>query len=519
MFIGMTYLMWIYRSLSWITMVFSYLILLVIPLYSVSIIIIIFSDPDGVTILFNLLLLVIEVLGFSFALYLFYMISGAFKFRCRSPSHPERPLENPSFSVIVPSHGTSFPILRKTLEGALKIEYSDFDIIVSDNGLDPDVTRKLREFCEENQIQFFHKPDSRGFKAGNINAVLGKIRGDFLVILDSDHIPVPTLLAEFAKAMSDKEIGYIQAKVSYRNTQRLYQAANSILYSQFFEVFEAAKDQRGVVLFNGTTGCFRREVLVEVGGFSEDTLIEDIDTSFKILSRGYKGKYLDFIGSYGLVPETAREQVAQLWRWAHGACNILRIRLRTILSSPNLGWLKKFELILNAMAFFSGISIVFLISILSIMIIADIPFLRYDFYGFHLGFLMPTLVSIAYTAAAILAIVWEDRQNSLIVRCLQLIPFYLFSLGAFLFLISGVIEGLLLKNTPLSEGSVWNREVHVIRNSCLAILFSVCLIILGLANLHNIFSIFILGSGINWLLAPFVLLYEELFPPPKFTDK
>ncbi len=511
--------MWIYRSLSWITMAFSYLILIVIPLYTVSSVIIIFSGTDGVTILLNLLLLVIEVIGFLFALYLFYMISGAFKFRCQSPSHDEGSLGNPSFSVIVPSHGTSFSILRKTLEGALKIDYSDYDIIVSDNGLDPDVTRQLREFCEENKIRFYHKIDSRGFKAGNINAVLGEIHGDFLVILDSDHIPVPTLLTEFAKVMSEKEIGYVQAKVSYRNTQRLYQAANSILYSQFFEVFEAAKDQRGVVIFNGTTGCFRREVLVEVGGFSEDTLIEDIDTSFKILSNGYKGKYLDFIGSYGLVPETAKEQVAQLWRWAHGACNVLRIRSRTILSSPNLGWVKKFELILNLMAFFSGISIVFLVCILSIMIIFDIQFLRHELLGFHLGFLMPTLVSVAYTAAAVLAIVWEDRERSLIIRFLQLIPFYLFSLGAFLFLISGVIEGLLLKNTPLSEGSVWNREVHVIRNSILAIFFSVCLIIIGLFGLSNIFSFLVLGSGINWLLAPFILLYEELFPPLKYNSK
>ncbi|MHA2244585.1 MAG: glycosyltransferase [Candidatus Hodarchaeales archaeon] len=507
--------MWIYRSLSWIFLFISGLILIAIPLYTVSSIMIILSETNFLIILFNLLLLVIEEIGYFFAFYLFYMISGAFQFRCQSVHENQSSFENPSFSIIVPSHGTPFSVLKKTLEGVLKIDYNHYDVIVSDNGQDPSVTKQLKEFCEESHIQFYHKADTRGFKAGNINAVLDKTRGEFIVILDSDHIPVPTLLTEFSKAMSDKKIGYIQAKVSYRNTQKLYQAANSILYSQFYEVIEAAKEQRGVVLFNGTTGCFRKEVLVEVGGFSEETLIEDIDTSMKILSQGYEGRYLDFIGSYGLVPETSKAQVAQLWRWAHGACNILRIRLRYILFSTNLGWKKKFELILNAMAFFSGISVVLLVTLLAIMMLVGIPFLRTEVFGFHFGYLMPTLVSVSYSIAALLAIIWEERETNLIIRLLQLIPFYLFSLGTFLYLISGVIEGLLLKNTPLSEGSVWNREIHVIRNSLLFLCFSGIIIVIGIFHMSNPFSLFIIGGGVSWLLAPIVLLYEELLPPQK----
>ncbi|UCE14509.1 MAG: glycosyltransferase, partial [Candidatus Heimdallarchaeota archaeon] len=296
--------MWIYRILSWITLTISILILLVIPLYTGSSLLLILSNTELTTIFLNLLLLVIEEIGLLFALYLFYMISGAFRFRNQSFSqnNSKNSIESPVFSIIVPSHGTSFAVLKETLEGVLRIDYSSYEIIVSDNSQNPNITNQLKEFCEENSIQFYHKSDTRGFKAGNINAVLDKTKGDYIVILDSDHIPVPTLLSEFSKAISDRKAGYFQAKVSYRNTQRLYQAANSILYSQFYEVFEAAKDHRGVVLFNGTTGCFRKDTLVEVGGFSEDTLIEDIDTSMKILSQGHIGRYLNFIGSYGLVP-------------------------------------------------------------------------------------------------------------------------------------------------------------------------------------------------------------------------
>lgn len=505
--------MWVYRTLSWITLVISILILIMIPVYILSSILIILSAAEVTTILFNSLLLGIEVIGYLFAFYLVYMISGAFHFRYQSPSKNHDSIENPSFSIIVPSHGISFSVLKETLEGALKIDYNHYNIIVSDNGQDPSVTRLLKEFCEEHLIQFYHKSDTRGFKAGNINAVLNKIHSDFIVILDSDHIPVPNLLTEFSKAISDKKVGYVQAKVSYRNTQRLYQAANSILYSQFYEVFEAAKERRGVVLFNGTTGCFRRDVLVEVGGFSEETLIEDIDTSMIILSKGYEGRYLDFIGSYGLVPETAKAQVAQLWRWSTGASSVLRLRLGMILGSKHLSWFKKFELILNAMAFFSGISVVLLMTILAIVILGDIPFLRPHLFGIHSGYVMPSLVAISYSFSAFLAILWEPREQHLVTRIIQLIAFYIFSLGTFLFLISGVIEGLLLKTTALSEGAIWNRQVHVIRDSLLALCFCVILILIGLKGISHPFALLLVGGVAGWILAPLILLYEEIFPP------
>ncbi|MHA1214457.1 MAG: glycosyltransferase family 2 protein [Candidatus Hodarchaeales archaeon] len=516
--------MWIYRLLSKVGLVISLIIFVIIPIYAFISLSWIFKTTSLISILLNIFVLIIEEIGLAFALYLFYMIYGAFTFRIENKKALNKTMIEPFFTIIIPSHGTPFTTIKDTLEGAMKLDYEKYEIIVSDNGQDPIVTEKLEEFCKAKNIPFYHKDDSRGFKAGNINAVLDKALGDYIIILDSDHIPVSDLLKKLSKFINEErekgsgEIAFIQAKVAYRNTNRLYQKANSILYSQFYEVFEAAKDNRGMVLFNGSTGCFKTDILKQYGGFSEETLIEDIDTSMKILIDGYKGRYLNAVGSYGLVPETAKDQVSQLWRWAHGACSILRLRMRKILFSK-LGLLKKAELILNAMAFFSGICIVALMGILSIMIILKVDYLRPVFLGIHLGYLMPTLVGISFSISAFLAILWEERNDPLISRLFQLIPFYLFSLGAFLFVISGVIEGLLLKNTPLGEGSVWNREIHALRNSVIALLFCGLMISIGFYGVINGFSAgfgwFIISGVLTWVLAPIILIWEEVFPPIK----
>ncbi len=514
--------MWVYRLLSRVSFIIAYMILIFVPFYITIGLIWVFQSFNLLEIMLNLLLLLIEIIGFSFAFYLVYMIAGAFQFHANNVSIDEKVLNLPFFSIIIPSHGTSFSILEETLLGALKIKYDNYEIIVSDNGQDSSTTNQLKTFCEKNKIKFYHKDDTRGFKAGNINVVLSKTKGEYIVILDSDHIPVPSLLTEFAKILGNKKynssdnIGFIQAKVSYRNAFRLYQKANSILYSQFFEVFEAGKHNRGMVLFNGSTGCFRKKALIEEGGFSEQTLIEDIDTSIKILCNNYSGKYLNFVGSKGLVPETAKKQVAQLWRWAHGACSILRLRTRPIFAS-NRKLSEKGELILNAMAFFSGISVVALIITLALLISFQMSFLRPSILGIHTGFIMPSLVGVFFSISSILAISWEERQQNFIYRLLQLIPFYLFSLGAFMFLISGIIEGLMLKNTPQSEGRVWNRQIHTIRDSLIILGVSLLIVFIGIVGVLNNFSggfgWFVIGGALSWMLAPLVLLWEEISPP------
>ncbi|MCK4848595.1 MAG: glycosyltransferase [Candidatus Heimdallarchaeota archaeon] len=502
----------IYTGLSIVFRIISFLVLLYLPLYTLISLLFTFSTSNIIVIILNLLLLFMETIGIIFAFYLFFSISGSLFFRTKHKMKTSSS-NKPFFSIIIPSHGTPFVILRKTIEGALKLDYDNYEVIVSDNGKNMSVTENLRNFCEQKKIIFHHKKDDRGYKAGNINAVLKLTQGEFIVILDSDHIPKPELLMIFAPIVEDPTIGFVQAKVGYRNTRRFYQAANSILYSQFYEVIETAKDHRGLVLFNGTTGCFRKSVLNEIGGFSEDTMIEDIDTSLLILARGYKSKFINHIGSHGLVPETSKAQISQLWRWTHGACNILRIRLITIAKSSQISWSKRLELILNAMAFFSGISIVFLFTLLTLMITAQIPILRVSILGINTTFIMPSLVSVSFTITSILAVLWEDRETNIGRRLGQLIVFYLFSLGSFLFLISGLIDGLLLRNTPKSETGVWDRNFNVIRNSLMAIGFIFVLIFCLIQSLPNEFSLLLLGGIGSWIFTPLMLLWEEIFPP------
>ena len=54
--------------------------------------------------------------------------------------------------------------------------------------------------------------------------------------------------------------------------------------------------------FNGTAGVWRKESIIDAGGWSDDTLTEDLDLSYRAQLRGWKFKYLEDFDSPAELP-------------------------------------------------------------------------------------------------------------------------------------------------------------------------------------------------------------------------
>jgi cellulose synthase (UDP-forming) len=54
----------------------------------------------------------------------------------------------------------------------------------------------------------------------------------------------------------------------------------------------------------GSAAMIRRQAILEIGGFVTATAIEDQATAVKLLSKGYKTRYLNEPLSVGLAPES-----------------------------------------------------------------------------------------------------------------------------------------------------------------------------------------------------------------------
>jgi cellulose synthase/poly-beta-1,6-N-acetylglucosamine synthase-like glycosyltransferase len=68
----------------------------------------------------------------------------------------------------------------------------------------------------------------------------------------------------------------------------------------------------------GAIGAWRRDLVVEAGGFADNTLAEDTDLTLTILKMGYEINYEEEAIAYTEAPDTIRGFVKQRFRWMFG---------------------------------------------------------------------------------------------------------------------------------------------------------------------------------------------------------
>jgi hypothetical protein len=85
--------------------------------------------------------------------------------------------------------------------------------------------------------------------------------------------------------------------------------------------------------FSGTGGMWRRQAIVEAGGWQHDTLTEDLDLSYRAQLAGWRFVYRPDVVTPAELPEEMSAFRAQQYRWAKGTVQTSRKLLGRVLRS------------------------------------------------------------------------------------------------------------------------------------------------------------------------------------------
>ncbi|MFW9853103.1 MAG: glycosyltransferase family 2 protein, partial [Candidatus Thorarchaeota archaeon] len=354
--------------------VFTFTILIVGSIYFVWSIVLISQQTNSTTILqtiLNILSLCVEVIGIFYTVMLFKHVSTTcFNPPTTNTSSDYTLQEFPLVSILLPIREANPKILESSLNAILQSNYpiEKIQIIVGDD-TDPSYPdyRQVKEICEKSKVDYIHDITNLRFKAGMLNIMLKEVKADYLVLLDYDHQVSPDFIRKSVSVLlNNDDIAFVQSKVNFYNIKSRLQVWEAVMYAQFFELFERSKNQRSTVLFNGSTACFRKTIIEEVGGIPADTFTEDIDLSIQILTKGYKSTLIDEYGSFGLIPGNFSLLLSQILRWAKGSMHTLKLRWKKIL----VGKMKiydKIDLYFSTLLFFVASSMYLTILLYVIM--------------------------------------------------------------------------------------------------------------------------------------------------------
>ena len=175
------------------------------------------------------------------------------------------------------------------------------------------------------RIEVVRRPERVGYKAGALQYGMRDHTEPVIAIFDADFIPPPDFLERTVPILIQRpELGLVQARWGHLNTDdSAVTQVNAIVLDGHFVVDQGARAFNGLFMnFNGTAGIWRRQAILDGGGWEYDTLNEDMDLSYRSQMAGWKCFFLPDLVVPSELPDNINTFKIQQTRWAKGAIQV-----------------------------------------------------------------------------------------------------------------------------------------------------------------------------------------------------
>ena len=275
-----------------------------------------------------------------FGMHRYIMIWLYYKHRDRRARTLPLPERLPRVTVQLPIFNEMY-VVDRLLESVTAIRYPRelLEIQVLDDSTD-ETTRIAREAVERYaaqgfDIHYLHRVDRTGYKAGALDAGLKVATGEFVLIFDADFVAPPEILEQSLGQFGDPQVALVQARWGHINRDySLLTQVQSVLLDGHFILEHGGRNRSGRFFnFNGTAGIWRKQAIVDAGGWEHDTLTEDLDLSYRAQMKGWRFVYLQELVSPAEVPVEMNAFKNQQHRWAKGSVQTCKKLLPRVLAS------------------------------------------------------------------------------------------------------------------------------------------------------------------------------------------
>ncbi len=242
-----------------------------------------------------------------------------------------RPDRLPRVTVQLPIYNELY-VSERVIDAASRLDYPRhlLQIQVLDDSTDGTtevVARAVRRARSRGvDIEHVRRADRSGYKAGALAHGLRTATGELVAIFDADFVPEPDFLVRTVPSFDEPDIAFVQARWGHLNRGTSWLTRlQALAIDAHFMVEQACRGVRDYWFnFNGTAGIWRVAAIEDAGGWTAETLTEDLDLSYRAHLRGWRGRYLRDVVVPGEVPAQMSGFRRQQHRWARGSLECAR---------------------------------------------------------------------------------------------------------------------------------------------------------------------------------------------------
>ncbi|MEN9447339.1 MAG: Poly-beta,6-N-acetyl-D-glucosamine synthase [Bacteroidota bacterium] len=227
-------------------------------------------------------------------------------------------------SVIIPAYNEEINAVH-TINSLLQQDYPELELVFVDDGSKDNTLKVVTDaFSNNNNVTIVSKEN--GGKASALNVGIQQAKGEYVVCIDADSQfktdAITQLMRMFNKknnADNKDEVAAVAGNVKVGNEVNMITKWQSIEYitSQNFDR-RAFDFLNCITVVPGAIGAFKKDIIMEAGGLTTDTLAEDCDLTIRILRLGYTVRNCTDAISYTEAPETLQQFYKQRFRWSFG---------------------------------------------------------------------------------------------------------------------------------------------------------------------------------------------------------
>jgi cellulose synthase/poly-beta-1,6-N-acetylglucosamine synthase-like glycosyltransferase len=246
--------------------------------------------------------------------------------------------KNYSLSIIIPCYNEEKNI-GGTIEAVLDSDYKGLKrIIVVDDCSTDNSYAAIKKYAKKyKKVMALRTPKNTGKASGSKNYGAKFADTELIGFVDADSYPQKDAIRKMIGFFDDKNIVSVTSSIFVKKRERFIEKLQSIEYRIIAFTRKLLGFVGAIYVTPGPLAIYRKKVFDDIGRFDENNLTEDIEITWRFLSKGYKIEMSVPSKAYTVAPNRFKTWYLQRVRWNIGGIQTINKYRRTFARKGILG--------------------------------------------------------------------------------------------------------------------------------------------------------------------------------------
>lgn len=356
----------------------------------------------------------------------FFWFSGALNYRFLKKNkydtdwHNIPKAQQPMITIMIPAHNEEV-VIEETITYLFEnLNYDNFEVLVTNDGSTDSTADIIKRLMNKYpRLRTINIIKNKG-KAHAFNIGMHFAKGEYILSNDADTIPEPDALMKYMNFFmhaQDMNTSAVTANMDVQNRSTLLGKSQTVEFSSIVGVIKRSQTSinDSMYAYSGANTLYKKDFLIDVGGFRQDRATEDISIAWDHQTIGAIPRFAPDIVFHMNVPEKISDLYKQRRRWAQGGTEVWLTNVKKFLFHPIQ---RRYQM---SMFIDSTLSIIwsFFFVITSVMFIVAMAINLFQgnyerlFHGFVISFIFVTFELIAGCMQLITALLLDHHGAKL----------------------------------------------------------------------------------------------------------